>query len=403
MRPIAAILALSVLHGALAAGVPGEILFAERHPGRDYASHYYANFGYDCGDENYWLHGADGGRLAILNPKTGQVRTLIEDAKGAFRDPCVSYDATKVLFSYRKGGSHHYNLYEISLDGSGLKQLTSGDWDDIEPCYLPDGGIAFCSSRCKRYVLCWLAPVAVLFRCNADGSDLQQLSSGAVTENTPSILPDGRIIYTRWEYVNRATTSFHQLWAMNPDGTGAAAYFGNMHPTGYAYIDAKPIPGTGQVIFVNSGHCRNEHTGPLVVLNPVSGPDDLSQARAITGTGFRDPYPISATEFLAARESELVTVTDNGKVKSIWKSGLMIHEPRLIAPRPREPLIPSRVEPAKTTGTLLVANVHLGRKMDDIKPGKIRKLLVMEQLPKPVNFHGGGSASSHRRRMPKGY
>jgi hypothetical protein len=72
MRTIAAILALSVLHGALAAGVPGEILFAERHPGRDYASHYYANFGYDCGDENYWLHGADGGRLAILNPKTGQ-------------------------------------------------------------------------------------------------------------------------------------------------------------------------------------------------------------------------------------------------------------------------------------------------------------------------------------------
>jgi hypothetical protein len=64
--------------------------------------------------------------------------------------------------------------------------------------------------------------VAVLFRCNADGSDLQQLSSGAVTESTPSILPDGRILHTRWEYVNRATTKFHQLWAMNPDGTGAA-------------------------------------------------------------------------------------------------------------------------------------------------------------------------------------
>ena len=56
--------------------------------------------------------------VAIHNLKTGQVRTLIEDAKGAFRDPCVSYDATKVLFSYRKGGSHHYNLYEISFDGS---------------------------------------------------------------------------------------------------------------------------------------------------------------------------------------------------------------------------------------------------------------------------------------------
>jgi hypothetical protein len=71
MRLIATILALSVLHGALAASVPGEILFCERNPGRDYSGHYYANFGYDCGDETYWLHGADGGRLAILNPKTG--------------------------------------------------------------------------------------------------------------------------------------------------------------------------------------------------------------------------------------------------------------------------------------------------------------------------------------------
>jgi len=133
-----------------------------------------------------------------------------------------------VLFSYRKGGTHHYNLYEMNIDGSGLKQLTSGNWDDIEPCYLPDGDIVFCSTRCKRYVSCWLAPVTVLFRCKADGSDIRQLSSGAVTESTPALLPDGRVIYTRWEYVNRATTRFHQLWVINPDGTGAMTYFGNM-------------------------------------------------------------------------------------------------------------------------------------------------------------------------------
>ncbi|MGO8749975.1 MAG: TolB family protein [Thermoguttaceae bacterium] len=69
------------------------------------------------------------------------------------------------------------NLYEINIDGSGLQQITRGPWDDVEPCYLPDGGIAFCSSRCKRYVCCWYAPVAILFRCNADGSGLRMLSS----------------------------------------------------------------------------------------------------------------------------------------------------------------------------------------------------------------------------------
>ena len=336
------------------------------HPAAITRHHYYSNFGYDCGNENYWLHGADGGRLAILNPKTGRVCTLIADPKGEFRDPCVSYDATKVLFSYRKGGTHHYNLYEINLNGTGLKQLTIGEWDDIEPCYLPDGGIVFCSTRCKRYVLCWLSPVAVLFRCNADGSGMQQLLSGVNMENTPSVLPDGRILYTRWEYVNRATTRFHQLWVINPDGASAAAYYGNMHPSGTACIDAKAIPGTGKVIFVNSGHCGNEHVGPLMVLTLTKGPDDLSQVHAITGDGFRDPYPLSAVKFVAARGKELVSVTEGGQVKSLWKSAMMVHEPRLIAPRPREPVIASRVDPSKTTGALLLANVYIGRNMGGI-------------------------------------
>jgi len=171
--------------------------------------------------------------------------------QGAFRDPCIHDDGKKVLFAYRKGGTHHYNLYEINLDGTGLKQLTCGDWDDLDPCCLPDGDIIFCSTRCQRYVLCWLAPVAVLHRCRTDGSGIRQVSSAAVTENTPAVLPDGQLLYTRWEYVNRATTSFHQLWTMNPDGTGVVAYFGNMHPTGIAYIDARPIPGTDQVILVS--------------------------------------------------------------------------------------------------------------------------------------------------------
>ena len=371
--------------------VIGEILFCERNPGRDYAGHYYANFGYDCGNENFWLHGADGGRLAIFSPKTGALRTLLEDASGAVRDPQIHYDGKRVLFSYRKGGTHHYNLHEMNLDGTGLRQITRGDWDDIEPTYLPDGGIAFCSTRCKRYVPCWLAPVAVLFRCNADGGDLRQLSSGNAPENTPAVLPDGRILYTRWEYVNRDAVSFHHLWTMNPDGTGVMVYYGNMHP-GDVFIDAQPIEDTGNVVFVNSGgHGAPEHAGKLTLLSLRNGPDDRSQAKPITADGFRDPYPLSGHEFLAARGNEIVAVTDDGGVKTLWKSKGMVHEPRLIAPRPREVVIPSRADLSQATGTLMLTNVYEGRNMGGVKPASIKKLLVMEDLPKPVNFHGGGS------------
>ncbi len=368
-----------------------EILFCERHPGRDYSGHYYANFGYDCGNETYWLHGADGGRLAIYSPMTGSVRTLLEDTKGAVRDPQIHFDGKKVLFSYRKGGTHHYNLYEMNLDGTNLRQITQGDWDDVEPAYLPDGGIVFCSTRCKRYVLCWLAPVAVLFRCNADGSGLRQLSSGNVSENTPAVLPDGRILFTRWEYVNRDAVSFHHLWTMNPDGTGVMVYYGNMHPGG-VFIDAQPIPNTANVVFIDSGyHGQREHAGKLMMLSLHNGPDDRSQAKALSGNGFRDPYPLADQLFLAARDNEIVTVTTNGVVKTLWKGNMMVHEPRPLRPRPRPLIIPSRVDLTQTTGTLMLTDVYVGRNMAGIKPGSIKKLLVMEDLPKPVNFHGGGT------------
>lgn len=369
----------------------GEILFAERNPGRDPGGHYYADFGFNCGNEHEWLYGADGGRLAIYDPTTQAVRTLIEDPGGAFRDPCVHYDAQKVLFSYRRGGTHHYNLYEINLDGSGLTPITFGDWDDIEPAYLPDGDIVFISSRCKRYVVCWFAPVAVLFRCHGDGSGIRQLSSAVVTENSPAILPDGRILYTRWDYVNRCAVSFHHLWTMNPDGTGVAAYFGNMHPGG-VFIDARPVPGSDQVVYVDSpGHGAPERAGSIHMLDPRHGPDDRSQTRAVTDFGFRDPYPLTPHEFLAAYHHQLVFVTGSGEVRTLWRSAMMVHEPRLIAPRPREPIVPSRVDPAGATGTLFLSDVHIGRHLEGLTPGTIKQLLVLEQLPKPVNFHGGGT------------
>ena len=108
--------------------------------------------------------------LDIFGPEAVFVHQLQGALDGGVRDPAVHYDGKRILFSYRKGGASHYHLYEIGIDGNGLRQLTSGDYDDIEPCYLPDGGIAFVSSRAKRWVNCWLTQVAVLHRCDADGS-----------------------------------------------------------------------------------------------------------------------------------------------------------------------------------------------------------------------------------------
>ncbi len=363
-----------------------EIVFAERSFGPD--RHWYGNFGYYFDGPRRVLYGRDG-RLLKLDVETGKLTTLLEDRDGAVRDPQVHYDARKILFSYRKGGTEQFHLYEIDVDGENLRQLTDGIFDDMEPSYLPDGGIVFVSSRAKRWVQCWQVQVATLHRCDGDGENIRALSANVEMDNTPWMLPDGRIIYMRWEYVDRSQVKFHHLWTCNPDGTNQAAYYGNMHPTGL-YIDAKPIPGTDDVLFIDSpGHGTAEHVGFVSIVNGRQGPDDLSVKRRVSSTTYRDPYPISADCFIAATRSGIDVLDASGRASRLFAFEGTMHEPRPLIRRPRERVIPSRIDPSKATGTLILDDVYIGRNMAGIEKGEIEKLLVVETLPKPLNYGTG--------------
>src|SRR5262249_43176695 len=146
----------------------------------------------------------EGARLYRLHLRTGRLTALLADDGGGIRDPQVDYNGRKILFSYRPGGTENYHLYEINADGSGLRQLTDGPFDDIEPTYLANGDLIFVSSRAKRWVNCWLTQVATLHTASADGTRIRPLSSNNEQDNTPWPMPDGRILYTRWEYVDRS-------------------------------------------------------------------------------------------------------------------------------------------------------------------------------------------------------
>lgn len=378
----------AALQGALAD--TREIVFAARNVGTD--PHWYANFSYWSEDASRMLYAEGGARLCKLDLGTQKLTALIDDPAGGVRDPVVHYDGRKILFSYRKGASKHYNLYEINIDGSGLRQITSGPWDDIEPAYLPNGDIVFCSSRCKRWVNCWFTQVAILHRCDGDGNHLRPISSNTEHDNTPAVLPDGRVLYTRWEYVDRSQVEFHHLWVANPDGTGQMTYFGNMQP-GIVMIDSKAIPGTDKIVSIFSpGHGVNEHRGTLTVVSPLAGPDAAIGSKPVKGCPpmVRDPYPLSESVFLVARKNELLLVdSTRGQYQVIHTDRQEVHEPSPIRARQRERIIPDRTKLEQQTGQLILADINIGRNMQGVEPGEIKKLLVLESLPKPVNFSGG--------------
>jgi len=371
-----------------------EIIFSSRQPGA--GGHWYENFGYYAQDENKMLYGAMG-RLCRLKVATGEITVLLDDPEGSIRDPQVHYDGAKILISYRPGGTAYFHLYEINVDGSGLTQLTSGPYDDMEPTYLPSGKIMFCSSRSDRWVPCWYSQVAILYVCDGDGANIHPISANIEHDNTPWTLPDGRVIYERWEYVDRSRVAFHHLWTANPDGTGQMIYYGNLHP-GTLMIDAKPIPGSrNEVVAVFSPeHGRAEHAGAITIVTSKAGPDEISSARRVSKKdNYRDPYPLSADCFLVAQGPRLLVMNAKGRTKEIYRlpselieAKVVCHEPRPLRPRLREPIIPPRSDHTQATGKLILQDVYAGRRMEGVEPGEIKKLLILESLPKPINYSG---------------
>lgn len=415
------------------AGMPDEIIFCTRKPASD--PHWYANFGYYADNScRYPFPLGTGGALCALNVKTKEVRTIFEDPEGNIRDPQVHYDGKTILFSYLPKGKYHFSLYTIQSDGTGLTRITGegedgerelpsgatpsssdeirvsaapmGDtrdfaqpgWDDYEPSWLPDDSIVFCSTRAKRYVECWLTQVGVIYKRFPDGT-IRPLSCNIEQDNTPWPLPNGQIIYMRWEYVDRSQVHYHHLWTMGQDGTRQMVFYGNQNP-GTSMLGPKPIPDAegGKIVCTFSPwHGYPEHYGYVTVVDPRMGPDAEEGAKRISKSmNFSDPWAFSEERFMAASHEKLVLLDEQGHESVLYElpqelkdAGFWINEPRPLAPREREPILSDSTDPTDAMGTIALANVYHGRKMADVKPGTIKNLLVYETLPKPIHYSGG--------------
>ncbi len=258
-----------------------------------------------------------GGGLYVLSPPTpdGELKEIVASPEGQILDFDVSYDAKEIIFSWRKNASEGYHIYRVNVDGTGLKQLTSGECHDYNACYLPDGGIAFCSTRASVFALCFTTPSGVLYRMDADGSNVQRLSANIVNDFTPSVMPDGRILYSRWEYVDRPAIPIQSLWTINPDGTGVSAFYGNRVLSPASFLEARPIPNTHKVLCTLTAH-NGPIRGGVGVIDRTWGDNAQEAIHNLTpsvnigkvdqGDGnhvrgpFENPCPIDSERFLVS-------------------------------------------------------------------------------------------------------
>lgn len=418
------------------------ILFTKRVPG---------SFNH-MSDQYFGWWSRPGGGIHILRGfKSGAPTTeCLTDAHfkepGSFLRPALSYDAKKILFAWCK---HYpqlaqekdklnkanvpedafYHVFEMNLDGPGVRQLTHGKYDNFDARYLPDGRIVFLSTRrgqaiqvgkasaaatlAKKdmpdcYVRCGGGaerPCAVytLHTMNAEGGDLTPISPFEMFEWEPSIAHDGTILYSRWDYVDRDNMPYMSLWSINPDGTNARLVYGNYTRAPHCTFEPRAIPGSHKIIFTASGH-HSQTMGSLVLLDPAVGTEGAAPVTRLTPDApfpeiegwprafYANPWPLSERTHLVAwgqeeSVSEGRTRPKNGMGLYLFNADsgleLLYRDPEISSMYPI-PLKPQTPPPALASsvnwngpqeGRFLVADVTRG--LNTVQPGDVKALRIV--------------------------
>ena len=379
---------------------------------------------YPAGSE--WKHQAihrlghravPGGRLLILEglDPNSPVRLLGPEQSGSYWRPDVSFDGQRVLFCYKPSDDKSFHLYEVGLDGTAVHQLTRGDYDDIDPLYLPDGQILFTTTRGNTYVRCGPYIYSyILARCAADGGNIYLISQNSEPDFVPSLMSDGRVIYSRWEYTDKSVFRVQSLWTTNPDGTGTRAFWGNQSVWPDHPAEPRPIPGSRRVMFSACGH-HDWFSGCIGIIDPSRGfnfpagltkvtwdldwpevgrpPVDPHEAEDYHASGhytsYKTPYPLSEEDFLvsargAGDKFRLYLMDVHGNRELIYEGLHNIWHAIPIRPRPAPPRLPDQVTWPGTgpdrrppeLGILYSPDVYQG--LPDLPRGSVKYLRVIQ-------------------------
>jgi hypothetical protein len=393
--------------------------------------------------DTYYKWPPGGGGIYVLeNPSAPReqwkIRPVIDPTTpgtlgaGVYTHPELSWDATRLLFCFKGEPTGSTSIYEIGIDGRGLRRLTDptpacdcykgslAGQHDLAPAYLPDGRIVFLSTRPSGLVPCFNTGVAILHVMNADGSDMHPISVNNVNEFDPAVLPDGRILFGRWEYVDKNALTIQSLWTVNPDGTQETALFGNNSVFPEAVLDARPVPGSHLVVGTFAKHNapprgtiafidpRRGKNSPAAITNlehpsnptcdvgnscepwPLSDDLVLFSGRPTGGEkGGRPPPSRGLTPFSPGPTRNVIEMIDRAgrRIVVLADPRICLHSPMLVKPRPRPAVIADTVDRKALTGRFFVQNIYRGLK--GVRRGEVKTLRVIEETSRVSATPGG--------------
>ncbi len=385
----------------------------------------------------YGWRARQGGGLFVLE-KPGHslaTRRIFDASQGCVLEPRLSYDAKRIVFSYVKcpngplaygpllndKDEGFYHIWQVNVDGTGLRQLSRGPYDDLMPAYLPDGRVVFSSTRRKGYARCFGGQfsrrwhIYTLHRMDGDGSNLRTLSFHDTNEWFPTVSNTGHILYARWDYIDRDAVTHQNLWAMRPDGTNPVAIWGNATPKPHCTFQMQPIPNSSKVIFTASAH-HSVAGGPICILDPTVHDNDQAAITRITpeipfpeaeSRNIREyytaPWPLSEDYYLVAYSPKPLVWEPRANpadalgiylLDRFDNRELLYRDPQIgstnpcpLIPRPAPPILPQVPNPregAKELGEMVLLDVYQG--LGDVPRGTIKQLRIIQIFPKTTHL-----------------
>ncbi|MBI4976601.1 MAG: NPCBM/NEW2 domain-containing protein [Spirochaetes bacterium] len=354
---------------------------------------------------------------------------------GSILHPDLSFDGKKVLFSFADHREavrdrRAFFIYEADVDGSSIRQVTGTTNDrmdrvenrttfvleDFDPCYLPDGGFIFTSTRSQNIARCHAGrynPASLLYRGELDGTGIRPVTFGEANEIDPSVMNDGRIVYNRWEYVNRHDCKFHALWTIYPDGARTANFYKNLSTQPLSVTEPKAVPGSDKVMAIATAH-HSFNAGTVLLIDPNKGDEgetplvhltpevQYPECQGYPESTYAEPYPITEDLFFAAysdvrhigqgqvqydnayRICLVYNIDGKAYREEIYRDpDISCFEPIPLAPRKKPAVIPSSIKAENPpTGTMFLQNVY--ESTQPIDRGSIAYLRINEIFNQPT-------------------